>query len=76
MAELNEFKEMVDDTVFELLQVAPYPREMGEWVTYFLASLDKRARVVGDEKEFEEMLKGLNQGIKKRLETGRWPSGQ
>lgn len=73
---MNEFKEMLDDTAFELLQVAPYPRQMGEWVTYFLATLDKRAKVVGDEKEFEEMLRGLNQDIKKRIESGSWPSGK
>jgi hypothetical protein len=69
MNELQELRELLDDTAQDMAQVLPESSDWARWLTYLLEGLDNLAN---DSQEFEEMLDDLKNTIETRLEAGRW----
>lgn len=69
MSELQELRELLDDTAQDMAQVLPDSSDWSRWLMYLLEGLDGLAN---DPQEFEEMLDDLKNTIETRLEAGRW----
>ena len=74
MSDIDELREMLDQTAGEIARVENDPRPWLMWVTYLLEQMERQAMGVDPEHKqaFNDMLAALRDTIKNRLRTGGW----
>ena len=74
MSDLNEIRQLLDDTAKDLAQALPEPGEWSGWIVYLLEVLEVAAMDIDPDhpEAFEMSISGIAAEIGGRLQEGRW----
>jgi hypothetical protein len=74
MAKEDNIREILNESVQEIMQAQSNPRSWLSWIVYLLARLEEQATMEGpaNRESYMEMLAALQDEIRNRTRTGGW----